>query len=136
MSFADTPFGKSNLTVHYSNVQCTGRETRFTDCATNTLTFEEGKQLVTHVGVAGVSCNTDCLSPTPVVCPTTQCPTTQHLPVTVVQTVTDCKVTVNPQISQQAQSATLSESENNLTTFLLSGLSGILATVTAALGVG
>ena len=141
ISFADSPFGKPNLTVHYSGVQCTGSETRLSNCATNKLNFEEGKDLVEHIGVAGVTCNTDCQSPPPAVCPTTQCPTTQcpatqHPPVTVVQTVTDCKVTVNPQISQRAQPAASSVGESTLTTFLLVALSAILGTVTVALGVG
>ena len=149
MSFADTPFGKSNSTVHYSSVQCMGSETRLTNCASNKLTFEEGKQLVEHIGVAGVSCNTDCPSPTPVLCPTTQCPTTlattqytntpcpttNNPPVTVVQTVTDCKVTFNPQASQVSQPASFGESGHTLTIYLLTGLSGILGTVTIALGV-
>ena len=141
VSFADTLFGKPNSTVHYGSVQCTGSEAKLTNCATNKLTFELGKQLVEHIGVAGVSCNIKCPSPTPIVCPTTQCPTTQcpttqYPPVTVVQTVTDYKVTSNPQITQQAQPASLSESGHTLTTFLLTGLSGILGTVTVALGVG
>ena len=136
MSFADTPFGKPNSTVHYSSVQCTGSEAKLTNCATNKLTFELGKQLVENIGVAGVSCNIKCPSPTPLVYLTTPCPTTQYPPVTVVQTVTDCKVAGNLQITQQAQPTALSESGHTLTSYLLTGLSGILGTVTVALGVG
>ena len=131
VSFADTPFGKPNSTIYYSSVQCTGSEARLTNCPTNKLTFEEGKQFVTHISVAGVSCNTDCPSPVPLVRPATQL-----APVTIVQTVTDCKVTINPHSSQLVRPALLGESGYTLTTFLLTGISGILGIVTVALGVG
>ena len=99
VSFTDTPFGKPNSTVHYSSVQCTGSESRLTNCTTNKLTFEEGKQLLKHIGVAGVSCNIEC--PSPLVCPTTQytttqCPATQYTTTqytTTQYTTTQCPAT-------------------------------------------
>ena len=54
--YYDSPYGKPNLTVLFSSVRCTGSESQITDCATNSLTFEEGRKLVKHIGVAGVYC--------------------------------------------------------------------------------
>ena len=51
-----SPYGKPNLTVLFSSVRCTGSESQITDCATSSLTFEEGRKLVEHIGVADVYC--------------------------------------------------------------------------------
>ena len=116
ISYADTPFGKPNLTAHYSSVQCTGSETRLTNCANSMLTFEEGKKLVEYTGVAGVSCRLDCQLPTSPVCPVTHCSP------------------VEPHISQQAESA-LSGGGHALGMSLFAALSAILGTMTAAIGI-
>ena len=62
--YSDSPFGKSHhFTIFFSSVRCIGNEARITDCATSNLTFEEGKKLVNHIGVAGVSCKPNILIP-------------------------------------------------------------------------
>ena len=124
--YSDSPYGKPNLTVLFSSVRCTGSESRITDCATSSLTFEEGRKLVKHIGVAGVSCRQHCLiaTATPAV-------------VTITHIVTSCPTRITGlEPSQQAQSASLSTDSGHLiTTFLLAGISGILATVTITLAI-
>ena len=87
--YSDSPYGKPNLTVLFSSVRCTGSESQISDVATSSLTFEEGRKLVKHIGVAGVYCNQHCpiATPTPAVvtvtqfasseCPITECPVTE-----------------------------------------------------------
>ena len=87
--YSDSPYGKPNLTVLFSSVRCTGSESQISDCATSSLTFEEGRKLVKHIGVAGVYCKQHCpiATPTPAVvtvtqfagseCPITECPVTE-----------------------------------------------------------
>ena len=59
-SYVDSPFGKPRRTVHFSSVQCVGNESRITDCLTTNYTYEQGKQLVEHLAVAGVTCTHYC----------------------------------------------------------------------------
>ena len=127
--YSDSPYGKPNLTVLFSSVRCTGSESRISDCATSSLTFEEGRKLVKHIGVAGVSCirRQHCLiaTPTPAV-------------VTITHIVTSCPTRIiGLEPSQQAQSASSSADSGHqlITTFLLAGISGILATVTITLAI-
>ena len=116
--YSDSPFGKPHhFTIHFSSVRCTGNEARITECAKNNLTFEEGKKLVNHIGVAGVSCKHHC----PAVI------STQFI------TITACSRTIETQLSQQMQSFT--DSGYATATFLLAGISGTLATVTVTLAV-
>ena len=99
-------------------------EARITDCATNNLTFEEGKKLVNHIGVAGVSCKRHC----PAVI------STQFITITACsRTITACSRTIETQPSQQMQSST--DSGYVTATFLLAGISGTLAIVTVTLAV-
>ena len=95
--FSDSPYGKPNLTVLFSSVRCTGSESRISDCATSSLTFEEGRKLVKHIGVAGVYCKRYCpiATPTPAVvtvtqfasseCPVTECPSATMAPCPTIQ---------------------------------------------------
>ena len=139
--FSDSPFGKPHqLTIFFSSVRCTGNEAKITDCATNNLTFEEGKKLINHIdhiGVAGVSCKLHCPVPT-----SSACPSVSPLAVISTQFITKtvtvpCSRTVNEvRPSQQAQSASSSADSGHITTtFLLAGISGTLATVTITLAV-
>ena len=121
--YSDSPFGKSHhFTIFFSSVKCTGNEARITDCATSNLTFEEGKKLVNHIGVAGVSCK-------PAFIPSAR----MHpsvTPLAVTKTITACIET------QQVQLASSSIESGYVTaTFLLAGISGTLATVTVTLAV-
>ena len=117
---SDSPFGKPHrFTIFFSNVRCTGNEARITDCSTNNLTFEEGKKLANHIGVAGVSCKRHS------VCP--------PLAVISTKTVTACSRTIEIWPSQQVQSAT--SSGYVTATFLLAGISGTLATVTITVAI-
>ena len=116
--YYDSPFGKTHqITIFFSSVKCTGDEAQITDCAKNNLTFEEGKKLVNHIGVAGVSCKRHC--PTVI--------STQFI------TITAYSKIIETQLSQQMQSST--DSEYATATFLLAGISGTLATVTVILAV-
>ena len=125
-------------------MRCTGNEAKITDCATNNLTFEEGKKLINHIdhiGVAGVSCKHHCPTPT-----SSACPSVPPLAVISTQFITKtvtvpCSRSINEvppsqQASQQAQSASSSVDNGHITTtFLLAGISGTLATVTITLAV-
>ena len=127
--YSDSPFGKPHhFTVFFSSVRCTGNEARITDCATNNLTFEEGKKLVNHIWVAGVSCK-PALMPSARTRPSVT-------PLAVAKTITACSRTIEIWPSQQVQSALSSTDSAYVTaTFLLAGISGTLATVTVALAV-
>ena len=118
-------------------MRCTGNEARITDCAKNNLTFEEGKKLVDHIGVAGVSCKRHCDALTPSVCPSVTplaVISTQFITKTI--TVDACSRTIETRPSQQVQSASSStDSGHHTTTFLLAGIGGTLATVTVTLAV-
>ena len=123
--YSDSPFGKPHrFTIFFSSVRCIGNEARITDCATNNLTFEEGKKLVDHIGVAGVSCKRHCDALTSSACPS-------------VKTITACSRTSEIRPSQQVQSASSSSTDSGhvITIFLLAGISGTLATVTVTLAV-
>ena len=114
--------------MFFSSVRCTGNEVRITDCATNNLTFEEGKKLVNHIGVAGVSCK-PALMPSARTHPSVT-------PLAVTKTITACSRTIEIRPSQQVQSALSSTDSGYVTaTFLLAGISGTLATVTVTLAV-
>ena len=128
--YSDSPFGKPHhFTVFFSSVRCTGNEARITDCATNNLTFEEGKKLVNHIGVAGVSCKPNILITSARMRPSVT-------PLAVTKTITACSRTIEIRPSQQVQSALSSTDSGYVTaTFLLAGISGTLATVTVTLAV-
>ena len=129
--YSDSPFGKPHqFTIHFSSVRCTGNEARIADCATNNLTFEEGKKLVDHIGVAGVSCKRHLTSS---VCPSVAPLATQFI----TKTIIACSRTIETRPSQQVQSATSSSTDSGhvITIFLLAGISGTLATVTVTLAV-
>ena len=112
--YYDSPFGKPHqFTIHFSGVKCTGNEAKIADCGKNVLTFEEGKKLVDHTGVAGVSCKRNL---------TSSCPSF------ITKTIT-----VHALPSQQVQSST--DSGHITATVLLAVISGTLATVTVALAV-
>ena len=49
-------YSKPNLTVHLSNVYCTGSEQNIAQCMYTSLSLEDGKALLDQVEVAGVSC--------------------------------------------------------------------------------
>ena len=140
--FSDSPFGSPHqLTIVFSSVRCTGNEAKkITDCATNNnLTFEEGKKLINHIDhirVAGVSCKHHCPAPTSSACLLVS-PLTVISTQFVTKTVTvPCSRTIDKiHPSQQAQSASSSADSGHqlITTFLLAGISGTLATVTISL---
>ena len=136
--YSDSPFGKPHhFTIFFSSVRCTGNEARITDCATNNLTFEEGKKLVSHIGVAGVSCKRHCPALTSSVCPSVT-PLAVISTQFITKTITACSRTIETQPSQQMQSATSSSSTDSgyvTATFLLAGISGTLAIVTVTLAV-
>ena len=140
-NYSDSPFGKPHhFTVFFSSVRCTGNEARITDCATNNLTLEEGKKLVNHIGVAGVSCKRH-LSPSacPSVTSVCMCPSVTPLAVIstqfITKAITACSRTIEThgQPSQQVQSST--DSGHVTITVLLAVISGTLATVTVTLAV-
>ena len=110
-------------------MKCTGNEAQIIDCAKNNLTFEEGKKLVDHIGVAGVSCKRHCDALT-----ASACPSVTTLAVISTQFVTK---TIETRPSQQVQSASSSSTDSGhvTTIFLLAGISGTLATVTVTLAV-
>ena len=113
--YYDSPFGKPHhFTVFFSSVRCIGNEARIADCVKNNLTFEEGKKLVDHIGVAGVSCK-------------------RHCPAVISTQSTACSRTIETWPSQQRWSST--DSGYATATFLLAGISGTLATVTVTLAV-
>ena len=58
-------YGKSNNTIHLSNVQCDGDEERIADCIQKTYSLEEGKNKLKTANVAGVRCSVldGCVSP-------------------------------------------------------------------------
>ena len=49
-------YGKPDRTLHLSTVVCTGSEDKLAECNSATLSLEDGKDIVKHVDVAGVSC--------------------------------------------------------------------------------
>lgn len=50
-------FIKPNLTVHYTDFDCSGSESKITDCTYTSLSLQEGKDLLPNTNVAGVTCN-------------------------------------------------------------------------------
>ena len=121
-SYANSPFGKPRRTVHFSAVRCVGSESRITDCPTTNYTYEQGKLLAGHLAVAGVACKHHCLTSAPVK--------------TVTQIVTACPRTVDLSPTQQAQPDSVTDnSQQTVTTILLTGLSAILGTATVTLAV-
>ena len=134
--YSDSPFGKPHhFVIFFSSVRCTGNEAQITDCATNNLTFEEGKKLVDHIGVAGVSCKRHCSAPIPSACPSVT-PLAVISTQLITKTITACSRTIKTWPSQQVQSASSSTDSGYATaTFLLAGISGTLATVTVTLAV-
>ena len=114
LSYTDSPFGKPDLTVHLTNMQCTGSEANLTKCSSEELEYEEGKSLALETSVAGVKCK---IPSTPPVCPTTQCST-------------NCKVTVTPRV------APVRGGEPQTMTFILLAIStAVLSIVVIVLGV-
>ena len=49
-------YSKSNVTVHLSNVNCTGSEENIAQCMYTSHSLEDGRALLDQVEVAGVSC--------------------------------------------------------------------------------
>lgn len=49
-------YGKPNRTIQLSNVMCSGSESSLDGCDSTLLTPEEGRNLFSHVNVAGVKC--------------------------------------------------------------------------------
>ena len=49
-------YDKPNRTIQLSNVTCTGSESSLDGCDSTLLTPEEGRNLFSHVNVAGVKC--------------------------------------------------------------------------------
>ena len=152
-SYSDSPFGKPRRTVHFSSVRCVGSELRITDCPTTNYTYEQGKLLAGHLAVAGVACKQYCpiSTPLPVELTTTQyvtseCPaaTTQFTTTTCpsatteyqVKTVTACPRTIDFSPTQQAQPVSVTDnSQQTVTTILLTGLTAIFGTATVTLAV-
>ena len=68
-----SPFGKSNKTIHLTNVNCVGSEERIDDCTKTTVPLNDGKTIYASVDVAGVRCipytGPECYD-TPTVAPT------------------------------------------------------------------
>ena len=124
--YSDSPFGKPHhFTIFFSSVRCTGNEARITDCATSNLTFEQGKKLVNHIGVAGVFCK-------PALVPSAR----THPSVTPLAVTKTISVCIETRPSQQVQSASSSTDSGYVTaTFLLAGISGTLAIVTVTLAI-
>ena len=58
-------YSKPNLTIHFSNVYCTGSEENIAQCMYNSLSLEDGKALLDQVEVAGVSCQQPNVCETP-----------------------------------------------------------------------
>ena len=59
-------YGKSNKTIHASNVQCSGSEYSIKECHKTEYSLDSGKQLIQTADVAGVDCIYD--EPTPPPC--------------------------------------------------------------------
>ena len=95
-------------------MRCTGSESQISDCATSSLTFEEGRKLVKHIGVAGVSCR-------------------QHCPITVVHSVTACPMKTNGQDPSQQPHTHMCSSKYVTSTFILAGAGVALAAATVTL---
>ena len=49
-------YGKSNKTIHLSNVNCGGSEERIDDCTKTTIPLNDGKTIYASINVAGVQC--------------------------------------------------------------------------------
>ena len=49
-------YGKPNITLISSSVNCNGSETSLGQCGITYLSFDDGKVAAAHVGVAGVFC--------------------------------------------------------------------------------
>ena len=55
-SVPGSKFGKPNVAVHLSSVNCQGSENQLTDCELYPVDLEDGKELGVHVAFAGVTC--------------------------------------------------------------------------------
>ena len=49
-------YGKPNTALHLSSVVCRGSEDRLVECAYELVPLEDGKNIVKHIDVVGVSC--------------------------------------------------------------------------------
>ena len=52
----DSRFGKPSNFVHLSDVQCTGEESKLSDCVSESFTQQDSTSIVDHIDVAGVIC--------------------------------------------------------------------------------
>ena len=149
-SYANSPFGKPRRTVHFSSVRCVGSELRITDCPTTNYTYEQGKLLAGHLAVAGVACKQYCpiSTPPPVELTTTQYVTSERPAATTqfttticpsatieyqVKTVTACPRTIDFSPTQPV--SVTDNSQQTVTTILLTGLTAIFGTATVTLAV-
>ena len=140
-SYVDSPFGKPRRIVHFSSVQCVGNESRITDCPTTNFTYEQGKLIAGHLPVAGVACQQRyCECPLSTVelttvmseYPASTCPsgTTEYQvkTVTVTQIATAFPTWTVDLRTQQPQPDTVTDnSQQTMTTILLTGLTTIFA---------
>ena len=68
-------YGKPDRTLHLSTVACTGSEDKLAECSSERLSLEDGKVIIKHVGVGGVSCT----SSLPISTPTPSLDVSEHL---------------------------------------------------------
>ena len=69
-AYTQSEFGKSDKTVHLSNVKCKGSEKSMQKCTKEKISLDEGEKLFKWIDVAGVSCNST-LRPTATLGPMT-----------------------------------------------------------------
>ena len=107
-SYANSPFGKPNRTVHFSAVQCVGSESRITDCPTTNYTYEQGKLLAGHLAVAGVTCKQYCpiSTPPPVELTTTQYVTSECPAATTLCPLSPMELTTTQYVTSECPAAT------------------------------
>ena len=55
-SVPGSQFGKPDVVVHLTSVNCQGSENQLTDCDLYPVDLEDGKALGAHVAFAGVTC--------------------------------------------------------------------------------
>ena len=56
LSVPGSQFGKPNVVVHLTSVNCQGSENQLTDCVLYPVSFDDGKELGGYVAFAGVTC--------------------------------------------------------------------------------
>ena len=58
VAYTDNRYGKPNVTVHLSSVNCDGTESNLTSCEAALINPDEGKDLLARVDVVGIKCTT------------------------------------------------------------------------------